>query len=228
MDADTKYMPSRGNKENKKKYMAEYRRIHSTEADKKKNLDRQADYIRRAGPEGKEKRRLYMIEYRRKNKAEIKRVHLKYLEEHKEEVKAAKKITDHVYYERTKPERLAKNGAYAKKNRPMMNQHNKTYRKRHHARLAPVHRRNARNSHYKKAFGITLKERELLVKLTRVCHCCGRGFSKTVYACIDHNHATGTIRGILCSPCNLALGSLKDDPVIIQNLLDYIKNPPYV
>jgi hypothetical protein len=39
---------------------------------------------------------------------------------------------------------------------------------------------------------------------------------------IDHDHTTGENRGVLCLHCNRALGSLRDDPIILQNLIDYL------
>jgi hypothetical protein len=39
---------------------------------------------------------------------------------------------------------------------------------------------------------------------------------------IDHNHATGDIRGILCKTCNRALGMFKDSPKILEKALDYL------
>jgi len=41
--------------------------------------------------------------------------------------------------------------------------------------------------------------------------------------CVDHDHTTGKVRGILCNSCNAALGMLKDDPNIIWNLYLYLK-----
>ena len=43
---------------------------------------------------------------------------------------------------------------------------------------------------------------------------------------VDHDHATGKIRGLLCSDCNLALGQLKDDPQRILGLRSYLEAPP--
>ncbi len=40
---------------------------------------------------------------------------------------------------------------------------------------------------------------------------------------VDHNHKTGVTRGILCQPCNTALGLLKEDESTITELLSYIK-----
>jgi Recombination endonuclease VII len=39
---------------------------------------------------------------------------------------------------------------------------------------------------------------------------------------IDHDHATGAVRGILCHHCNLILGHAKDDPAVLRRLADYI------
>jgi len=40
--------------------------------------------------------------------------------------------------------------------------------------------------------------------------------------CVDHCHATGKIRGLLCDKCNRAIGLLNEDISIIQNAINYI------
>ena len=40
---------------------------------------------------------------------------------------------------------------------------------------------------------------------------------------VDHNHASGKVRGLLCRQCNVALGLLKDSPKRITQLLHYIE-----
>jgi len=39
---------------------------------------------------------------------------------------------------------------------------------------------------------------------------------------IDHNHATGEVRGILCKQCNRALGMLSDDPKTLSRAKKYL------
>ena len=41
-------------------------------------------------------------------------------------------------------------------------------------------------------------------------------------ACIDHDHATKKIRGILCYPCNVAIGFLHDNPAVMVNAANYV------
>ena len=41
---------------------------------------------------------------------------------------------------------------------------------------------------------------------------------------VDHNHETGEVRGILCSPCNMAIGLLKDDPAILLSAAEYLQD----
>ncbi len=43
---------------------------------------------------------------------------------------------------------------------------------------------------------------------------------------VDHNHKTRKLRGLLCHKCNLLLGYAKDNLKILQNAMNYIKNPP--
>lgn len=39
---------------------------------------------------------------------------------------------------------------------------------------------------------------------------------------VDHDHQTGQVRGLLCAQCNKGIGNLREDPVILQNALDYL------
>lgn len=44
--------------------------------------------------------------------------------------------------------------------------------------------------------------------------------------CIDHDHRTGEIRGILCAACNKAIGFFRDSPESMRAAADYVQNPP--
>jgi hypothetical protein len=39
---------------------------------------------------------------------------------------------------------------------------------------------------------------------------------------IDHNHDTGEVRGLLCSPCNTGIGHLKDSPEVLFAAYQYV------
>lgn len=38
----------------------------------------------------------------------------------------------------------------------------------------------------------------------------------------DHCHATDVVRGLLCTGCNVAIGLLKDDPVLMLKAIAYV------
>jgi hypothetical protein len=40
--------------------------------------------------------------------------------------------------------------------------------------------------------------------------------------CVDHDHFTNTIRGLICDDCNVAIGRLKDNIQIAKNLVSYL------
>lgn len=42
--------------------------------------------------------------------------------------------------------------------------------------------------------------------------------------CVDHDHSTGEIRGLLCMNCNTALGLLKDDPECMERAIQWMKS----
>lgn len=56
-----------------------------------------------------------------------------------------------------------------------------------------------------------------------VCAICRRNVPhRGKYMCVDHCHATGVIRGILCANCNRAIGLLEDNPEFIRGALRYL------
>jgi hypothetical protein len=42
------------------------------------------------------------------------------------------------------------------------------------------------------------------------------------HLCLDHDHATGKFRGILCFHCNTVLGKVKDSTETLQNMISYL------
>lgn len=44
--------------------------------------------------------------------------------------------------------------------------------------------------------------------------------------CVDHDHISGRIRGLLCYKCNSAIGLLNDDISLLNNAISYLLPPP--
>lgn len=67
-----------------------------------------------------------------------------------------------------------------------------------------------RVKHLVRTYGITVEEYENLLKEQNgVCAICANPPGKRRLA-VDHDHETGLVRGLLCSPCNTGIGLLKN------------------
>lgn len=58
------------------------------------------------------------------------------------------------------------------------------------------------------------------------CDCCGRNSHSGKGWSVDHDHQTGRIRGVLCSPCNLAIGQLGDTLEGVLRAVKYLSTGP--
>jgi len=92
--------------------------------------------------------------------------------------------------------------------------------------------RQSRASHIKMKFNISIeKQEEMLKKQENRCAICSTLFKKRTDKlgrviptfCIDHDHETGTVRGLLCKQCNLGLGNFNDSLDVLLKATEYIK-----
>jgi Recombination endonuclease VII len=76
-----------------------------------------------------------------------------------------------------------------------------------------------RHYHLKRRYGIGADEFDaLVVAQGGVCAICGKEAPEHV----DHSHATGVVRGILCFNCNGGLGQFKDSLDALVNAIAYL------
>jgi len=47
---------------------------------------------------------------------------------------------------------------------------------------------------------------------------------KPMRLAVDHDHATGKVRALLCSTCNTSLGGFQDSPKLLQAAIEYLKH----
>lgn len=85
--------------------------------------------------------------------------------------------------------------------------------------------RKSLNRKYKKRYGITRDDiyGKLLVDQDGKCAICYRSHDqeKKCFA-VDHDHATGQIRSLLCERCNRAIGLLQDNSIILRRAAEYL------
>jgi hypothetical protein len=113
---------------------------------------------------------------------------------------------------------------WRKKNPAKKAVQNKSYRQRRRTHLQEVARRN----HLRRKFGITPATYDNLLKLQAGrCAICGQNDPAPHKSLtVDHDHATGDIRGLLCFHCNAGLGHFRDNAQLLDSAIAYLQAPP--
>ena len=85
------------------------------------------------------------------------------------------------------------------------------------------------NSTYRKEQGRRLKYgitgdqfQEMLSAQKHECAICESSLIG-VKVCVDHDHVTNVIRGLLCHHCNVALGHFRDRTDLLQRAIEYLE-----
>ncbi|MGY1884018.1 endonuclease VII domain-containing protein [Blastococcus sp. SYSU DS0753] len=78
----------------------------------------------------------------------------------------------------------------------------------------------ARSYHLTRRYGITAAEADVMLEVQGgVCAICRTAPAQHV----DHDHATGAVRALLCFNCNGGLGQFRDDPEVLRAAADYVR-----
>ena len=76
-----------------------------------------------------------------------------------------------------------------------------------------------------KYYGISVELYErLILEQNNLCKICKKPNSNGRDLSIDHCHITGKVRGLLCNNCNVALGLLKENILVLEEAIRYLKN----
>jgi hypothetical protein len=158
-------------------------------------------------------RKLYHHEWYLKNKQKVIEQQKKYRDNNIERIREYQKQYDKLHkrkrvYILTEARKL-----YVKSHREYYTQKQREWRENNID--------STKNISLKSKYGISLKEyNEMFSNQGGNCAICGRN---GLVLCIDHNHVSKKVRGLICKSCNMALGFVSDDIVILENMLGYLE-----
>lgn len=106
--------------------------------------------------------------------------------------------------------------AYHKMWRERNKEHCATYRKHIRGHRGAAHRKDR--------YGLTNADYHSMVTAQNGrCALCGQLPEDRYGAlCVDHDHATGEVRDLLCRRCNRGLGFFLDDPGLLSKAMTYL------
>ena len=149
----------------------------------------------------------YSKKHYEKNKAKIRAYWKEYRKQNSEEIKAHRKKYDKKY----RKQNLEKIKAYFKKFNGENPMRLKLYGSREAAKCLGYVPCNA-----------TVEELE--ASWTGACKICGaRSGERKMGLAMDHDHSSGNFRGFLCTQCNTAIGSMRDNPKLLIAAAAYLE-----
>ena len=136
----------------------------------------------------------------------------KHTPEEAEAAKFRKKEANKKWLEKNKEHRAAYKKEHYQKNKEHNVAYSRKYRQDHPEKI-----KEKRTDKY----GITPEEYDrMYADQGGVCSICDEPMKKP---CIDHNHTTGQVRELLCHPCNVSIGLMKEDIRRFQKAISYLE-----
>jgi hypothetical protein len=97
----------------------------------------------------------------------------------------------------------------------------------HHRAVQKQRREAAHGRSIYERYGLTKEQYEALYKAQGgVCYICRRATGRRKKLAVDHDHASGFVRGLLCSPCNGMLAHARDNVEMFHRAASYLEFPP--
>ncbi len=97
------------------------------------------------------------------------------------------------------------------------------------AKMSAIRKSGARyasklDSHLRRKYGIgEVEYRDMMEKQNGLCRICEKGPRKpNMRLDVDHSRTTGKVRGLLCGPCNMAIGLLQHDAALLEKAINYL------
>jgi hypothetical protein len=97
-------------------------------------------------------------------------------------------------------------------------------------RRTPKGRAVKRRERLRRSFGISITEYDQILAAQNGCCaiCCrpeirGARGGGIKHLAVDHDHAQGTVRGLLCHSCNIGLGNFGDDLELVEKAAAYLR-----
>jgi hypothetical protein len=195
----------------------------------------------------KEEKRAHDRAYYASHKEEFASYSLAYRESHKKETRDRAAA----YYIANKDKIISRCKQYTQDHRAERRAYDRAYRIANHERITAqdrayydAHKEEARAGKQRRmaspekreqkrmtdrayrlqsAFGLSLAEYDaLLHSQSGVCAICKKPRPNGKGLHVDHDHADGRVRSLLCYKCNSALGYINDDPAIANAMTAYL------
>lgn len=197
-----------------------------------------AEYMRRwreANPEQRKKNAAYSAEWRKANPEKVREQWDRQAERRRREGRPARNTTgpcrscggsDRYPSGRCKACNRRKTREWAERNPEKYREMTRAKSRNYRARLTPEERKaltlKGNRGQWPKLYGITAAQFDvMLAEQNGVCAICGQNHGKTLH--VDHDHATGKVRQLLCGPCNTSLGGFRDDPALLESAIAYLR-----
>lgn len=81
-----------------------------------------------------------------------------------------------------------------------------------------------RNQYVEWKFGLSPEEYNKRIELQLGgCAICKQPCNVRATLAVDHDHKTNVVRDLLCHRCNMVLGAVNDDELLLFDMMDYLK-----
>lgn len=152
-----------------------------------------------------------------------------YYQTHREEIRATQRLWCQNNRERIREDGKRYRLEHPEQVKATRARYNRAHREERKAKSQKYHQEHPEvkaESHRFRTYGLTPDNVSwILLAQGGKCLVCGRDLGERFE--VDHDHATGVIRGLLHKECNMTLGTAHDDPVVLEGAARYLRENGY-